>query len=183
LLSLLLLSLTPLSQAPAWAADNQLAVTELSNLWMPGPHTCKDGPPHEPWLAPQPQLSAGPVLVGGVRYQLTELQMVAICQDRQWRLPNGTVVPIRQFRGYRASVAVDGDFGQLLQISVTGRSSHPMQLKLSCGSLQESDSGTRFIIQREQRNEISCQQMEIELLAESSAEPTVELSIMLTEEV
>ncbi len=168
--------------------QNAVAVTkdsaagvEPASLWMPGPHTCRTAPPNEPWLIAATRSS--PIAVGGVRYDVSERQMTAICQETPVRLPDGSYLIAREFKGYRLSIPVDGDFGQVLQMSVTGRSSRPMQLTVSCGSFSGNDSGTRFIIQREQRNAVSCQRMDILLHAESTNEPEVNLSIMLTERI
>lgn len=150
-----------------------------ASVWMPGPHSCRKAPPNEPW--PSLAASAGAIVVGGVRYDVNQNQMTAICQDVQVRLPDGRYISAREFRGYRLSIPVDGDFGQVLDMSVTGRSSQALQLTVSCGSFTGNDSGTRFIIQREQRNAVSCQRMDIVLHSESTNEAEVNLSIMLTE--
>lgn len=149
--------------------------------WLPGPHTCRNKPPNEPWQ--QRSALAAPIRVGGVRYDINETQMTAICRERRFPLPDGSYLVGREFTGYRISVPVDGDFGQPLAISLTGRSSHALQLSVHCGSFSGTDSGTRFIIQREQQNQISCQRMDIVLQSDSVTEPEVDLSIMLTERI
>ncbi len=166
--------------------QNAVAATQVQadgaepvSVWIPGPHTCRKSPPNEPWQASA--ISTAAVAVGGVRYDVNERQMTAICQESRVRLSDGRYVTVREFRGYRISIPVDGDFGQVLAVSITGRSSQAMQLTVSCGSFAGNDSGTRFIIQREQRNAVSCQRMDMLLHAESTNEPEVNLSIMLTE--
>ncbi len=174
--------LVPLCLQTAVAATkDDVTAPGAVSPWMPGPHTCRKSPPNEPrqLLAS----SSGPITVGGVRYDLSERQMTAICQEKPIRLPDGSYLIAREFKGYRISIPVDGDFGQLLNVSVTGRSSQALQLTVSCGSFSGNDSGTRFIIQREQRNAVSCQRMDIVLQSESTNEAEVNLSIMLTERI
>lgn len=161
------------------APDNQAGGVEAASVWMPGPNTCRKAPPDEPW--PSLTASAGAVVVGGVRYDVNQNQMTAICQDVRIRLPDGGYITAREFKGYRLTIPVDGDFGQVLDMSVTGRSSQALQLTVSCGSFTGNDSGTRFIIQREQRNAVSCQRMDIVLHSASTNEAEVNLSILLTE--
>ncbi len=129
-------------------------------------------------------LAATPIYVGGVRYNVNQASMTPFYRTRviPGRCPDYEPIYIQQFAGYRATIPVDGDSGQNLFFDIVGRASADMTLKVSCGSFTATDSGNKFVISTRQSTGGTCREMQVELTT-SAPTPTVDLSIMLSEQL
>lgn len=129
-------------------------------------------------------LAATPIYIGGVRYSINQAAMTPFYRTRIIKgvCPGDEPIYVQQFAGYRATVPVDGDYGQNLFFDISGRASADMTLKVTCGNFTSTDSGNKFVISTRQVTGGSCSEMKIELTS-SAVTPTVDLSIMISEEL
>ncbi len=141
----------------------------------------KEVAPEKTVVAP---LAATPIYVGGVRYSVNQASMTPFYRTRviPGRCPDYEPIYVEQFAGYRATIAVDGDSGQNLFFDIVGRASADMTLKVSCGSFTATDSGNKFVISTRQSTGGTCREMQVELTSSAST-PTVDLSIMISEQL
>lgn len=129
-------------------------------------------------------LASTPIYVGGVRYSINNSMMTPFYRTRVIppRCPNDEPIYIQQFAGYRAVIPVDGDSGQNLFFDIVGRASADMTLKVTCGNFSATDSGNKFVISTRQSTGGTCREMQVELTT-NTPNPTVDLSIMLSEQI
>ncbi len=172
------------------AAELQYAACECHR--QPGRYPCQIPYLSEQWLdenaideQAEVQQMATPIYIGGVRYSVAKSAMTPVyrerylpprpCLDEEPRL-------VRTFIGYKASIPVDGDYGQSLFFDISGRATTEMGLKVSCGSFTGTDSGNKFIISAQQVTQQSCRSMDIELTT-NNASADVNLVISIAEQL
>lgn len=129
---------------------------------------------------------ASPIYIGGARYTLNKSNFTPFYNTRVIFRPCPGEEPetISVLAGYEATFAVDGDFGQDLYFDISGRSSKSMNLAVSCGSLSERDSGTKWVISKKQNTGGSCKAMKVKYSfsgSNSSAPSYIDLNITISE--
>ncbi|CAM4216065.1 hypothetical protein [Pseudoalteromonas ostreae] len=129
---------------------------------------------------------ASPIYIGGARYTLNKSNFTPFYNTRvienpcPWEQP--TIISV--LAGYEATFAVDGDFGQDLYFDISGRSNKSMRLALSCGSLNASDSGTKWVISKNQNTGGSCKAMKVKYSfsnSNSTAPSYIDLNVTISE--
>ncbi|ODB35628.1 hypothetical protein BB427_03240 [Pseudoalteromonas sp. BMB] len=142
------------------------------------------------WLAQmdtaaQTVISNGFIYIDGARHKLdksnfTRIYHVGSGNDCDW----GGIGPVGILEGFEVTVPVDGDGGQDLYFDINGRSNQHMELSISCGSFDASDSGTKWAISREQKTDGSCRSMHVKVMFPSPGtwfdESSFELSMIIS---
>lgn len=129
---------------------------------------------------------ASPIYIGGARYTLNKSNFTPFYNTRVIFRPCPGEQPttISVLAGYEATFAVDGDFGQDLYFDISGRSNKSMRLALSCGSLNASDSGTKWVISKNQNTGGSCKAMKVKYSfsnSNSTAPSYIDLNVTISE--
>lgn len=127
---------------------------------------------------------ASPIYIGGARYTLNKSNFTPFYKTRVIFEPCAGREPItvNTLAGYEATFAVDGDFGQDLYFDISGRSNKSMRLSVSCGSLNASDSGTKWVISKKQNTGGSCKAMKVKYSFSNSTAPSyIDLNVTISE--
>lgn len=104
------------------------------------------------------RLTGDVVFVNGVRYTMARSDFQPVYRDLSFgTCPNGT-----KLVGYRATLDVIGDTGKPLAFDFSGRSDKSVGFRARCGTFDGSDTGTKYIVNREMTTAGSCQQMTLE---------------------
>jgi len=161
----------------AMAFSTQAHATRVDNRF------CMGSAPFSQTATSQ-NVTAPPIYIGGVRYQVNNSQFAPEYRYRWIRLPPPIQQPFcaRFLDKLVLSIPVDGDAGQRLLFDVNGRASSTGTLTASCGSFSGSDQGNKFLISGQQVTGGSCRIMRLELrnIPESAS---VDLSVQISEQL
>ncbi|WP_105166994.1 hypothetical protein [Pseudoalteromonas sp. T1lg23B] len=127
-----------------------------------------------------------PIYIGGARYTLNKSSFTPVYTTRVIYEPCLMPEPItvNVLTGYEARFAVYGDYSQDLFFDISGRSDKSMNLSVSCGSFSGSDSGTKWVISKQQNTGGSCKSMLVKYsFTNSTAPAAIDLNIMISEEL